>query len=193
MTVEQLSKEWNNVKRCVCVPLWNKYEHILTHSGMDMNDFNQECFIIMANNIAKYNESLAGLNTYCKQVLDRRTVDIIRAQQRDSRRANVGAESIENIMEMPGHLVDSKLIIDDFSNSSSPFSAFRVSSFLKNLNRDGLIYVILTILDIDLDEASQILEWDKKRLNDIKSGVKQIQNKRLLNSKPNGGINHDYN
>ena len=172
-TVTDLDMRWNLYEDKVVNAVWKLYENTYAYFGIDYDDFKQEAYIILRDELQKYKSSRSGIYTFAINVLKRRMLDYIRNNCKTNKtKANFGTQSLnapigdDNDMEFGDTLID--------NTEPKPCSdPEKIKAFIKKLSNTQKEILLLRIIGLSEEDSMYVLDISHKEYADNIKKIKQ--------------------
>lgn len=178
-----LEENWKSIKNRVILPLWNgKFKKMYENAKLDYDDFESLAGFELSKAMVNFDPEKSNLFTFSTRVISQKAATELRdCTRRDKRKSLHTAESIYR----NSYDDSSKTILDDIPCESereetSEISELRVGNFINSLNNNQLRILILTLLDFDSSDMSNMLNISKKTANSIIHSLKDANITRVL-------------
>ena len=171
-----LGENWNSIKERVILPLWNsKFKSMYESAKLDYDDFESLAGIELTKAIKTFDSEKANLFTYATRVITKKAYTELRnCTQRDKRKVLHTADSIDR-EGCTACLEPAKE-----KQEMSELSELRVGSFIKSLNNNQLRILILTLLDFDTSDMTNMLNMSNETMHGILNSLKDADLTRVL-------------
>lgn len=177
-----LDNHWKKIKEKSLKPIWYKYKKKYESIGLEYGDFLNIAYIMLAQEIHKYNPQQSGIYTYVRMFVSKRMYSYIRTiSERDKTKASVYHESLNAPIKEGDNTTLEEIIPDEDEDDNTDCK--KVHKYLSNLSRIQKDILIYRLLGFEQDDITSDGGITKKQYQFAMSNMKMTEKMSMFNLK----------